>query len=380
MKERETHVQLSTAGYLVWLLLLLPTFSYASDFSDSFLLNGFFTLDASLSEGGDARLPTPSGEPTILDEGKVNFDGSLLGLQADYHVTDSLKLTAQGLFSKQADNKYDASLEWAYLTYDPGQDLYIRGGKLKLPFLSGTELRYVGYSRLWVRPLVSSNGAGGFDDYKGAEVIKNSHFGDYNLKFHGAYGIAEHDKSFIENDDVKLLSARVEKNESWLNLSLLNTQYDVYTPDKLTLIQKNANAYMASMEAELLYQNAIFNLGYVYGDAEVSPDERMAYLSLGYRATRFTPYLLYQHRLMRFDLPDLPPPPPGPLPPPPTLRPKDGDERLNVYSLGMRYDIGATYALKAQLDRQIVHDDTNPLAGGIEHDTTLCTIVLEGVF
>ncbi len=357
------------------ILALSPLLSHAVQLSDDLILNGFFTLEASESRGGDSNFPGPTSL-LQLNEGDLVLSNSVIGLQADYAINPELRLVLQGVFGKQKDGDYDPSLEWAYLSYDRGNDLTLRAGKFKPPFLQGTELRQIGFSRLWARPLIPSNGTAGFDRYLGAEFIKNSSLGDYNLTTQGAYGVAEHLQSNIENDDIKILSLRLEKNESWLKLALFHAQYDIWSKDNLYLQVENTDVLMGSMETELLLGNSQINLGYVSGDGDNAPDEQMAYLSLGQHMGRFTPYLLYQNRSITHS-PLLPPPPPGAPPPAPV---KDGTEKTNSYSLGMRFDLTPKYAIKAQVEHQELEDSTDPAQGTVQSDADIFTLMFEGVF
>lgn len=373
---------LAGSGLLVVLLSAMPGSSLAAEISDRFSLNGFYTLDASLSDGADIHLPSISSDSLTLKDGEVSLENSLIGLQADLDLSDRLSLTAQVISTKQTDSGYKPSVEWAYLSYDLGDDLLLRAGKFKVPLLQGTELRYIGFSRLWTRPLVPSSGAGGFDEYRGAEFIKGTRLGDYNLTFQGAYGKADHEKDRIDSQDVKLLSLRAEKDGSWLNLGLFNARYNLLGADGSVKV-KDAELLMGSIEAEAWFDNAVVNAGYAYGDAEVSPDETLAYLSLGYRHGRLTPYLLYQYREMVFatqpqQVPLSPPPPGSPPGPPQNLR--VGAFATHGYSLGLRYDLGETYAIKAQVERELINEHSRPALGPLDFTTTIYSLVFEGVF
>lgn len=368
-------------------LLLAPLAGLAAETSPPLSLSGFYTLDASLSKGADVYYPSRSEDTAsiLLKDGRLNGDFSLFGVQADLSLTERLSLTAQVVSSKQTKrHNYDPVLEWAYLSIDLGDDLTLRGGKFKTPFLQGTELKYVGYSRLWVRPLISSSGAGGFDDYRGLELIKNARLGDYTLRVQGAYGVADHVLDFIESKDIKLLSARLGHAESWLNLALLDARYDIYSVDRSRVMVKDSSLLMGSIETELWYDRAVVNAGYARGIAPVSPDETMAYLSLGYRLERLTPYVLLHGRSMHFKpanlAPSLGPPPPGAPPPPPPPAMKDGTHSTRSLSLGMRYDLGAAHAIKAQVERQFDNDNSNSLLGRQKFSTTIFSVVLEGTF
>ncbi len=355
------------------LLLLLPASSFALELSDKLILNGFYTLEASQSVGADSAFPGATS-PLLLEDGKTVVDNSLLGLQLDYLATDNLGVTIQGVIGRDDEGEYTPSVEWAYLSYDLGNDYHLRGGLFKPPFLQGTELRYIGYSRLWARPLLPTNATAGFDEYQGAELIKRAIIGDYNLTVQGAYGVAEHRQENIENDNVKVLSTLVGKGESWLKLALFHADFDIYRDDLTTLLLANGEVLMGSAEAEFYLGRSRLNLGFVDSDTDDAPDERMAYLSLGYQMGKLTPYLLYQyHSRVAASLPQLPPPPP-PAPPPP---PRPGDLERNSYSVGARYDLSNRYAIKAQAERIHTRIDNTPVE---ESDATVYTVIFEGVF
>jgi len=366
-------------GLLLGAMLWWPLSGYAVEISDRLTLNGFYNLDASLSQGSDTVLPTMAVDPITLKDGEVALNYSLIGLQADFSLTDTLRFAAQAVSSRQTDADYAPTLEWAYANWDLGDDLFLRGGLLKTPLMQGIELRYVGFSRLWVRPLVPASGAAGFDDYLGAELVKQGRVGDYNIGFQGAYGVPDHHQDFVDGHDLKLISTRIERDESWLNLALMQASYDVYSKDLTRVIQKDSEMVMASIEAEVLFDKAVINFGYAQSEAEFNPDERMAYLSLGYRLGGLTPYLLYQYRDMAFTAPN-PPPGPPPPPPPPGASPKDGELSTRSIALGLRYDLDDRHAIKAQIERQSVHDASFRSLPAADTNATVFTLSFEGVF
>jgi hypothetical protein len=373
---------------LAALWLLLPLAARAAEIAPNLSLRGFYTLDASVGKGADTYYPSKTEDPSSvwLKDGRVTTDFSLVGVQADLGLSDRLSFTAQAVSSMLTKRRdYAPALEWAYLTYDLGDDLYLRGGKFKTPLLQGTELKYVGYSRLWVRPLIPSSGAGGFDDYKGLELIKSARLGDYSLRLQGAYGEADHVMENIDNRDIKLVSARLGRDQSWVNLALLRARYDIRSPDGRRQVAEDTQLTMGSVETELWFDRSVVNAGYAHGVAPVSPHETMRYLSLGYRLDPLTPYVLYHDRSLRFSAPArgaAPPPPPGPPrppgPPPPAL--KDGTHSTRALAFGLRYDLGATQAVKAQVERQFDRDDSDPALGLRKRQTTIFSIVLEGTF
>lgn len=354
--------------------LCLSAHVYALDVTSNFSVRGFYTLDATASDSNGAELPFYQNDP--IETGEYRFDASHLGLQLDYFPLSSLSITLQGIASAQSNNSVNSSLEWAYASYELGKDLYLRGGKMKISFLQGTELRYVGFSRLWARPLIPNSGAGGFDDYVGGEMLKSLNAFGYNLRFQAAAGIAEHQRDFVKNRYIGLFSTRIEKSESWLTLSLLQAGYDLNTPFGDELL-KAANLYMASLESEVNLGRTVVNLGLAQSDSVVNPDEFLAYLSLGYRMKRFTPFVFVSEKRISYDASEFPddmPAPPGSPPRP------NGTDKSDTLALGCRYDLGSTYALKFQFEHWI--KETNSRAPDPASDTAgnLYTLTFEGAF
>jgi hypothetical protein len=372
---------------LLTLSALVPLPTHAADSTPALTLNGFYTLDISRSQGADVYYPSKSDDPSriLLRDGEFNGDFSLYGLQADLGLNENLSVTAQIVGSKQTKQRdYTPSVEWAYLSYDLGNDLILRGGKFKTPLLQGTELRYVGYSRLWVRPLIPSSGAGGFDDYQGLEFIKNTRLGNYDLRIQGAYGVPDHVLDAIEGKRIGLLSSRLGRDTSWVNLAVMHASYDIHTHNRLIPVVSDTGLLMGSAEAELWFDRTVINVGYARGIAKVSPDETMTYLSVGYRLDNLTPYALIHRRSMHFTaLPSAQPPLPPPGAPPPIGAPpraRSGLYTNNAFALGFRYDMGASQAIKAQVERNIVTDDSYPQLGHQRSAATIFSVVLEGTF
>ncbi len=358
-----------------------------AELGEHLVLRGFYTLDATHSDSDGAVVPT-AGDPFLLDEGDTSTRGSLVGLQADYALSSRLELTLQALSAAQKEGEYDPSLEWAYLSYDLGGDLRLRGGRMKVSLLQGTELRHVGFSRLWVRPLVPTGGAGGFEQYTGLEFIQGITTDSYTFTVQGGVGQAEHDKDFVDNRYIAHVSTRIEREDSWLNLSLLRAKYDVDTIDGRDL-KDGAELSMAAMESEIHANDWVINVGLAYGEAEINPDEQMAYLSLGHRFGRATPYVLGMQRRMIFDASEFPsaaptppgPPPPGPPPPLAPPSPRDGTDVFDTLAVGIRYDVTATMAIKGQWDRWSVDERSRSAnVGPIKRDGNLFTLTIEGVF
>lgn len=401
-------------------LSLLKSLSVsAAQVTDSLSVTGFLSLDATYTDNSGANIPRPRGKVSDLDADEVSFDSSVYGVRADLDIFEGLGAGLQVIGTKQTGESFDPEVEWAYLKYDFSNDISIRAGQLKLPFLQGTELRYVGNTRLWARPVVPANGAGGFDDFRGAELYYNTYAGDYDIQLHASYGVPEHDKDFIKNTQVGLVSAELDNGEAKVRLAVLNAIFDVYSEDN-GLLDKNANMLMGSLEGEYQWDSWVANAGVVSGVADSSPDENMAYFSLGYRFDRFTPYILYYRKVMDFEsltsgvksnsvdngalksrvnpsgagsfmvplveppVGHSPPKPPADLPPdaPPLSsgEGQDGDRVENAIALGFRYDLTPSLSVKLQWDYQKEHDNAYSSRPEKIKESNIYTVVFEGVF
>lgn len=366
-------------------LSLGATAVHAADEAPSLSLRGFYTLNVSMARGHDVFYPPDANDRTLvtLEDGKANFGFSVIGAQADLTLTNRLRFIAQVVSGAQTGHDYRPVVDWAYLTRDFGDDLYLRGGKLKTPFLQGTELRYVGFSRLWVRPLVPNSGAGGMDIYHGVEFIKSARLGPYNLRLQGGVGVPEHERPEIDGKDIKHLSVHFERDESWIKLAAFRAHSDLHARTGGRLVNQNAGLTMFSVESELWFDKFVVNAGYAKGQAEIAPDETLRYFSLGYRREAFTPYFLYQFREMNFPAPQRLPGPPGPPPPgvtPPPPPPREGAHQTTTYALGMRYDLGAAQALKFQVERQYDRNNSSRALGSQQTAATIFSVVFEGLF
>lgn len=367
-------------------LLLFSLSVNAFDITESMSVHGFMTLDATVTDADKVIFPSQSGPAITLEKGEVNYDNSIIGLQLDFAPTDSLSFFLQAIAHRNTEFVSSPKIEWAYVKYDLGHDLYIRAGEFKIPFLQGTELRNIGYTRLWARPVIPNSGASGFNDYTGIELIKSTTIGGHNVRFQASYGEADHQIDSIDNKEIKLLSARVERNDSWVNIAVVQADYDVYTINLSQQLRNDAELLLGSIEAEFLFNQVIFNAGLIGGEADVLPDQELTYLSLGYQAGNFTPYVLLSNKARTFDksesgvTPPGPGPGPGPGPPAPGTGPTQLDGKITIKSiaLGVRYDFAGNYAIKAQWEYQDTRDATKAIFE--EYDANIFSIVLEGVF
>lgn len=373
---------------MLTLFALISHQAVATAWSDNLYLNGYFTLEMSLTDQDIVALSSIS-EPRPYSKDEPLLKNSLVGGQLEYQINDELSFFAQGVAYYNADGQGTGNVNWAYLSYDFSHDIKGRVGVFQTPFLQGTELRTVGYSRLWARPLTPGSGASGINYYQGIDVVKRLNVGKYNWQFQFSIGNGEHDLNDVDIGGVQLLSAKVSSDSNWLRSAIMHADYSVYTP-KGNLITDSGNVLMLSLEAQYSLSQFIVNLGYSASDSDVTPNDTMNYFSVGYTLNDITPYVIWTSRnqlFEAFEVPNnLPPPPPNVIPPvdsglngelPDT---PEGNADLTGVGLGARWNFAQQLALKFQYEQVTSSDDTDRMNAMKNASGSVVSVVLEGAF
>ena len=129
-------------------LILLPLVAMTSlsicavaDESSPLQISGFVRVVAGYLDTDQAEFDGYSD--------KISFDQkSLFGLQADYHVSDSISLSGQVV--AHTDDNRESGIEWLYLNYTPTADWQVKLGRLRTPYLKYSEVIDVGFAYPWL--------------------------------------------------------------------------------------------------------------------------------------------------------------------------------------------------------------------------------------
>lgn len=127
---------------LTALLLLIPTLASAVDVDWS----GFATLGYAISD-------KPYRYQRFIDEGGTFARDSVLGGQLDARLSPRLSATLQARLSSasDSDSSWEPTLAWAFLSWRPLDDLMLRAGKLRVPYMLDTENHDVGVTYPYAR-------------------------------------------------------------------------------------------------------------------------------------------------------------------------------------------------------------------------------------
>jgi hypothetical protein len=130
--------------------------AHADDDGPKLKLSGYGTIGVAHSDSRDADYLVDSFKPNGPGFTRAwNADtDSRLGLQASAELSPRLSAVLQVISQQRYDGSYRPTIEWANVKYSPVPDLSLRAGRIVLPVFMVTDSRRVGYANPWVRPPV----------------------------------------------------------------------------------------------------------------------------------------------------------------------------------------------------------------------------------
>jgi len=130
--------------------------AHADDDGPKLKLSGYGTIGVAHSDNRDADYLVDSFKPNgpgATREWNADTD-SRLGLQASAELSPRVSAVLQVISQQRFDGSYRPTIEWANVKYTPLPDLNLRAGRIVLPVFMVTDSRRVGYANPWVRPPV----------------------------------------------------------------------------------------------------------------------------------------------------------------------------------------------------------------------------------
>lgn len=326
--------------------------------ADRMSINGFFTgkmVVANNDAGFDNATTTP------------NFaDGSKLGLQGSFALTDQTQVVAQ-LVGRGSDS-WTPEMEWAFLSHDFDNGLVTRVGRLRLPLYMYSDYLEVGYAQPWATPPADVYTIAPITSFNGVDATYQRDLGDATLALQASYGS---DSSSGENNsvgadvefsDIAGLSATLSYEEWVFRTTYFQTELNSDRIIGLSNLDRFDNNLGQFFGAGVSYDNGSliaiseYTVSKVEGDYS---DTESAYITLAYRINAFTPYVNYSY-----------------------LKTTDDENRVegtaesvvlnwqrSTYSVGTRYDINANLALKLDVTYAgDFGDTTGALSGNVVND------------
>ncbi|HSC67467.1 MAG TPA: DNA topoisomerase IV [Cellvibrio sp.] len=139
MKSNNPHRKTRKLALAIALVMAAPlTLAGDLDFS------GFLSVGGGMLD--DENSP-PYGD---YDEEDLTLDNNILGLQVTGAVNEKITATAQLI--ARSENDYEVDAEWAYLSWQASDAIKVRGGRLRTPFYMYSDYLDVGYAYAWITP------------------------------------------------------------------------------------------------------------------------------------------------------------------------------------------------------------------------------------
>lgn len=355
-------------------------------------INGFASIVGGKSLDSDQTLYGYDDDISFKNESKF-----ALQLSADLQE----KLTATAQIIARGEDDFDATFEWAYVTYEYSDELQFSAGKMRVPFYKYSDFLDVGYAYRWVRPPRSVYGIP-FSTYEGLSVVYNNQLGDWDSTLQGFYGAFDGDIDvFGDSLPAELnnlgginwslsydwFSARaayivadtsisIDSSDS-SNLSALNGIIDVLNTNGLTstvndLITDEDETTFVGIGFSIDYDNFLFDAEYTQFEVEGSilAEQSQHYASAGYRIDDVIVHFTYEknddkHDSSRFNT----------LESIPLLNTtvnfalESMRAESNVYTIGARYDFHPSAAFKidfSRFDDDITDTETDIVAVGVD--------------
>jgi hypothetical protein len=276
-------------------------------------INGFANLIGGMTLDDD--------EAVYDYDSDFTFDpASVFGLQVRGDVSDKLSATAQ-LVGRGSDD-YDASFEWAYMTYVVNNNVSISAGRIRLPLFKYSASLDVGYSYHWLTPPDSVYGIA-FNNIDGVRLDYSTYSGDWEYGAQFTVGRVQAD-TFISGTPAELelenvVAVSFEATRDWFSARTLfargtttavNEDFDTFVAGMgqfgafIPSATAAAEGFSVNEDSGTFFEIAIdidkydWFIGAEFtktevDDAIIASDEAW-YVTAGMRFGKFTPHITYE--------------------------------------------------------------------------------------
>ncbi len=292
-------------------LALLSAASFASASHAEIDINGFGNVVGGI---------TSSDDQVLGFNDTIDFSNdSLFALQVSSDISDKLSATAQ-IISRGEDD-FDASFEWAYITYNVSPSVTFNAGRFRLPLFAYSSSLDVGYTYHWITaPSVVYDVP--FNNLDGVKLGKTGYVSGWDYSLDVAFGTFKGETLGTDNngDNTALVSGQISNESLTLRavygratttVDLTKSSDDVGLALGLGFegIEAAGFADLAdSLRIEddtgefvgvsVMYDNYDFFVGGEYTEVSVdnnfSNDDEAFYITAGARFGKWTPSLTYE--------------------------------------------------------------------------------------
>lgn len=298
-------------------LMLLCAAAFASEESqgnNGLSLRGFGTLGLARSSADNAEFVRDLSQTRGLKGGKWSGRiDSILGLQANWLVTDEWEFVGQAISRLHYDKSHNPELMLAFAKWEPNAQTTLRIGRLGADFMMRADSRLVGYSFLPVRPSVDFFGPLFFSHLDGADVVLGAPLGAGILrgkvflgKTHenaaGTPGIWDTSGSPIRGwvVDYTVGNWQLRANAAQIRYANEIKKFNIDTQLRLAGADAAADNMIAKDKTSnflsfgVVYENGPLQVqgmvNRIQQESKVFEDSHAAYVLAGYRMGSWTPY------------------------------------------------------------------------------------------
>lgn len=368
---------------------------------DNIRFDGFLTVGLSkITSDTGTLLQSPidlqSQDGTVSD--RIGYSESTrIGLQLSANVSPEIDVTAQ-LVGRGQDDNFNTFFDWGYLTYNAGESVAIRAGKIRFPTFLISDYFEVGYAYPWIRPPQEVYSSNPISTITGIDMLYRLSAGDIDFLFQPYFGTSRGGETLIPQEVIPPQAAGSVQTTDFdannfvgltmnIGSNALNFRLG-YLETKVSAAAfgvENEKATFGSAGVTVDWQNIILYSEYfereIEGAANVAfPNQKGWYTTIGYRINKFMPHVTVAS-LEDNDNPEIPPIPPSPEFPQGILRSGTPLEQESV-TLGMRYEMAPDAALKVELQRSTPAEGTRGLYNAVpqQEDIDLFRIAIDIVF
>ncbi|MDC0610096.1 hypothetical protein OAP63_05140 [Vibrio sp.] len=358
-------------------LSMLSMSAEAIGFGDKIRLSGFGSISESYSDSDSLGFRS-----SLAQDGQTGWSwkpDSLIGLQLDSQLTDSLDATLQFVGRDRINNDLDSSVEWAYLTYRSSDLWNVRVGRVAFDSTLIGSFGAVAYAYDWVRPPTEFYSQIPIYSFDGAELARRFYLSNSSLelKLFGGYSSndyqAQSSPVTFKLAPIIGIAARYESNGVLARLSFSHSEFDGFynrdveyvegllepysaspviaeTLDNLDLNNYSVNYYSAGVQHRFDNWTLMSEASYLQSDASLFLSYFAAYMGVSHRIGEYSLFGFLSHGQTTDDVYQIP----------------SGvnsniqqifnvvDSHQSTVSLGSRWDITNQLAIKFQWDRSFV--------------------------
>lgn len=247
---------------------------------------------------------------------------SLIGIQADYLINDTLSLTGQLVGYTEAQR--NSGLEWLYITYKPNNALQFKLGKQRIPFFNYSDSLDIGFAYPWLTLPQQFYDTAFFSTFDG--ILANYQFTlkDWLVNYEAYWGRFD-DKIYLDTQEINtqvigLFGVNASLNYRNLTIRAAYNQGDAKVEqaearqfsEYLSQLGFNDNAKW--LNANGLIQFYQFSVNYdhlnyffrsevakMVSEGGLVADIDSYYISAGFNFDQYTAYISFSDKDLHFD-------------------------------------------------------------------------------